>query len=65
MNDIGSIYAQLKTRKIPLARLKVSRDDLASGRIAERFPTGVSLVYEAGSVRDASETMEAYVQATR
>ena len=64
LNDIDAIYALAKTRKIPLTRLKVSRDDLASGRIAERFPTGVSLLYEATSVRDASETMEAYVRAT-
>ena len=44
---------------LPLARLKVSRDDLATARIMERCPTGVSLLYEAASVPDAQETMKA------
>ncbi len=65
MNDVDAIYEQLKERRIPLTRLKASRDDLATGRIAERFPTGVSLVYEATSISDASETMEAYLRASR
>jgi len=64
MNDIDALYTRLKAPKIPLTRLKVSRDDLASGRITDRFPTGISLVYEATSVRDAADTMDAYVRAT-
>jgi hypothetical protein len=64
LNDVDTLYMQLKRRRIPLARLKVSRDDLATARITERFPTGVSLLYEADSVLDAKETMEAYLRAT-
>jgi len=63
LNDVDRLYLQLKRRRIPLARLKVSRDDLATARITERFPTGVSLLYEADSVLDAKETMEAYLRA--
>ena len=64
LNDVDGLYMQLKRRRIPLARLKVSGDDLATARITERFPTGVSLLYEADSVLDAKETMEAYLRAT-
>jgi len=64
LNEINTLYTQLKDRRMPLTRLKVSRDDLATGRVAERFPTGVSFVYEAACVRDAAETMEAYVRVT-
>jgi len=64
LNDVDRLYTQLKRRRIPLTRLKVSKDDLATARIMERFPTGVSLLYEADSVLDAKETMEAYLRAT-
>ena len=43
---IDSIYIELKQRRIPLTRLKVSREDLATARIMARFPTGVSILYE-------------------
>ena len=64
LNDIDGLYPQLKQRRIPLTRVKVSREDLTTARIMERFPTGVSLLYEASSVLDAKETMEAYLRAT-
>jgi hypothetical protein len=64
LNNIDAIYMQLKQRRIPLARVKVSRDDLASGRIMNRFPTGLSLRFEADSIRDAKETLDAYLRAT-
>ena len=31
----------------------------------QRFPTGVSLLYEASSLLDAKETMNAYLTATQ
>ena len=63
LNNVDSLYMQLKQRRIPLTRLKVSREDLTTGRIMERFGTGVSLLYEADSVLDAKETIEAYLRA--
>ena len=63
LNDVDSIYMQLKQRRIPLTRLKVSKEDLATGRIMERFGTGISLLYEADSVLDAKDTIEAYLRA--
>lgn len=64
LNDIDGLYMQLKARRIPLTRVKVSRDDLTTARIMGRLPTGVSLLYETDSVLDAKETMEAYLRAT-
>jgi hypothetical protein len=64
LNDVDALYAQLKGHRISLIGLKVSRDDLATARIMERFPTGISLLYEADSVLDAKATMEAYLRAT-
>ena len=63
LNDVDSIYMQLEQRRIPLTRLKVAREDLATGRIMERFGAGISLLYEADSVLDAKETIEAYLRA--
>ena len=63
LNNVDSLYMQLKQRRIPLTRLKVSKEDLTTGRIMERFRTGVSLLYEADSVLDAKETIEAYLRA--
>lgn len=64
LNDIDALYKQLSRRRIPLTRLKVSKSDLVTGHIMNRFPTGVSLLYEADSVLDAKETVEAYLRAT-
>jgi hypothetical protein len=64
LNDVDTLYSQLKRRRTPLTRLKVSRDDLITARIMDRFPTGISLLYEADSVLDAKETLKAYLKAT-
>ena len=64
LNDVDKLYMQLKQCQVPLTRLKVSRDDLTTARIMARFPTGVSLLYEADSVLDAKETIQAYLRAT-
>jgi len=64
LNDIDGLIKQLRQHRIALTRLKVSRDDLATARITDKFPTGVSLLYQAESVRDAKETMETYLRST-
>lgn len=53
LNDIDSVYPMAREKKIPLLRLRPGMDELLSGKIQERFPTGVSLVYEAGSYEEA------------
>jgi hypothetical protein len=44
MNDVDAIYRPASERKIALIRVAVDREELESGRAAERFPTGVVLI---------------------
>ena len=53
LNDIDSIYPMAQEKKIPLLRLRPNKEELISGKILKRFPTGVSLVYEAASFEEA------------
>jgi hypothetical protein len=64
LNDIDTIYAKARPRKIALTRVQVPREELISGRVMSRFPTGISLAYKAQSFADAQEVMAAYRNAT-
>jgi hypothetical protein len=64
MNDIDSIYAMAKTQKVFLDNILVSEEELTTGRVMQRFPTGVSLVHLAESFQDAQRIMAQYKQAT-
>ncbi len=44
MNDVDAIYRRATEKKIALIRVAVEREELESGRAAERFPTGVVLI---------------------
>ena len=63
LNDIDAIYARAASRKIPLVRIRVSREELVAGSVMRRFPTGVSLMHQADSFQDAQEIMSAYRRA--
>ncbi len=41
LNDVERIYASTRAKNIPLTRVDVSADDLVSGQVLKRFPTGV------------------------
>lgn len=58
LNDLGPVYELAKEKKIPLIRIRADREELLSGSIMKRFPTGVSLVFEAGSFEDANYVAE-------
>ncbi len=60
MNDLDAIYAGAKERKLPLIRIDIPEDELLSGCVPERFPTGVTLKHHASSIREAAHTMSAY-----
>ena len=60
MNDLDSLYAHARERRIPLIRMSVPEDELVSGRVLARFPTGVTLRHEAASLQDAARIMSAY-----
>jgi hypothetical protein len=55
LNDLDPVYKLAMGKKIPLIRIRADRDELLSGRILKRFPTGVSLIYEATTFEDAKE----------
>jgi hypothetical protein len=50
MNDVDEIYRKAAERKVALIRVAVEREELESGRAAERFPTGVVLIERRVSV---------------
>jgi len=64
MNDMDAIYSRAKDRRIALVRVHPSEEELVSGRIRDRFPTGVSLAFEAKSFEHAKQIWSAYLAAT-
>lgn len=44
LNDVDGMYEQARVRKVPLIRVLASEEDLQTGAIQQRFPTGVTLV---------------------
>jgi hypothetical protein len=64
LNDLDLVYPLAKEKKIPLVRIRVKKDELLSGKINERFPTGVSLVYDANSFEEARAVVKNYKNGT-
>lgn len=60
MNDVDAAYRLASQQKVPLVRVRADRDELESGSILDRFPTGVVLVHQTDSVAGARETMGRY-----
>jgi len=60
MNNLDAVYAQTVRQKIPLIRIRVSEQDLRSGAVLKRFPTGAFLMHVARSADHARELMKAY-----
>jgi hypothetical protein len=63
-NDVDALYAKAKVKKVPLIRIEPTREELTSGLVMERFPTGVTLIYRAPSMDDAAEVVREYKAAT-
>jgi hypothetical protein len=60
LNDVDAVYPLAQTLKIPLLRFRPTKEELISGKILERFPTGVALVFEAKSYEEALVVMSKY-----
>jgi len=60
MNDVKAIYRKARPRKVPLIRVRASKEELLSGQILNRFPTGVTFTHLAESLTEARRIMEAY-----
>lgn len=64
MNDLDKTYRLARERKIALVQVSVSEEEITSGRVMERFSTGISLSHTAPSLSDAQRIMDAYKRAT-
>lgn len=60
LNNIDKLYPQAKEKKIPLLRYRPSKEELIGSNIMDKFPSGVSLVYEAGSFEEARQVVKLY-----
>ena len=60
LNDVDVAYALAAPRRQPLLRVFASEEDLATGNILRRFPTGVVLRHAAPSPADARRVMNLY-----
>ncbi len=63
LNDLDAMYQLAQLRKIALIRVWASEEELLSGSILKRFPTGVSLRHHAPSEADARRIMDGYRRA--
>ncbi len=62
-NDVDAVYALAKPQQTALLRVAASEQELCSGEILRRFPTGVSLVHRAETFEAAQRTMKGYLRA--
>ena len=64
LNDMDSIYTAARDRGVPIVRVLASEEELVSGTIMDRYPTGVTVRHEAASLAAAQRIMEQYVEST-
>ena len=60
LNDLSVVYPMAARKKIPLIRIRPSRELLLSPKLREYYPTGVSLVYDASSFEEACYVSKTY-----
>jgi hypothetical protein len=63
MNDLGAIYALAQERHAPLIRVVVPEEELLSGAVLDRFPTGVVLCHRADSWEEGGRVIDGYIAA--
>jgi len=64
MNDMDKIYQKAVEKQVPLIRVQPTPEELTTGSILDRYPTGVTLTYQAKSRDEAKELHESYRRAT-
>ncbi len=62
LNDIDKAYRLFSAKKIPLLRVKVGISELISNNIAQKYSTGVTLLFESGSIQEASNVVKKYLE---
>ena len=63
MNDMSRIYERAREHHIALVRVQPDREELLDGSILEKYPTGVTLTFQAGSQDEARTIHQAYIEA--
>ncbi|MEI6386299.1 MAG: hypothetical protein WCQ50_06680 [Spirochaetota bacterium] len=64
MNDVDSLYKLARERRIPFLRVEADKEELTSGAILRRFPTGVSLHCKVVSLEEATSIFDRYLEST-
>lgn len=65
LNDLDMIHAMARQHRVSLIRVTVPKEQLISGQVLKRFPTGVTLVHRAGSFSEAQYIMKQYRESAR
>ena len=60
MHDLDRVYADCQPHRVALTHIMPPRDELADGRIARRYPTGVVFSYETQDISDGREVLAGY-----
>lgn len=60
MSDVGAINKKAQPYEVSLVRIQVSEDELTSCRVANRFPTGVTVIHHTDSLERARHIMIVY-----
>ena len=60
LNDMANVYPLAAEKKIPLVRVRPSRELLLSAKLRKHYPTGVSLAYDASSYEEACHVSKEY-----
>jgi len=58
LNDVESVYKLASAKKIALTRVTVTEEEIKSGRIMEKYPTGISLIFRAKSYEHAADIVK-------
>ena len=61
-NDVLAFHQLANERPIGLVRVAATEQELCSGEILQRFPTGVSLIHRAESFESAQRVMNGYLR---
>ncbi|HEV55992.1 MAG TPA: hypothetical protein ENN87_00630 [Phycisphaerales bacterium] len=60
LNDVDAMYEKACQRSIPLVRVRTDEQQLVSGEIVHRFPTGATFIHDAPTWKDARRVCMAY-----
>jgi len=59
-NDIDAHYKVATKRKKHFNQINTTEEDIISGKVLEKFPTGATLVFSTNGIESAKQLMEAY-----